>query len=334
MAALFAATYPERTSALILYGCFAKGLWSEDYPWAATEAEYDKSIAAIEDDWGTAMDLRYMAPSAAQDPEVREWLASYLRYSATPRDAIRIVKWNADLDVRDILSSIHTPTLVIHRRDDLFVKFDEGRYLAEHIPKAKLVELPGEDHLMWPGDQDSILNEIEEFLTGVRPVPEPERVLLTVLFTDIVESTSKAAELGDHRWKDLLQSHDKIVRECLEPYRGKEINTTGDGFISTFDGPTRAIQCAIAIRDQIASTGLQLRFGMHTGECERRGDDLSGIAVHIASRVLERSQPDEILVSSTVKDLVVGSKIEFDDRGDEPLKGSPGRWHLFAVKSY
>jgi pimeloyl-ACP methyl ester carboxylesterase len=332
MSTLFAATYPERTEALVLYGCFAKRLWAPDYPWAATREELDRELTAISEQWGGPFDLQNAAPSLALDEEAREWFAAYLRYSASPKAAISIWDWNAELDVRNILPAIHVPTLVLHRRGDRWQKVEDGRYLAEHIPGAKYVELPGDDHVIWSGDQAQLLDEIEEFLTGIRPPPPSERVFLTVLFTDIAGSTSIATEIGDHRWKELLQRHDNEVRKELRRHRGIEVKTTGDGFLAAFDGPTRAIQCATAIRERIAQIGLDVRVAIHTGECEKRGEDLSGISVHLASRMLDQAQPGEILLSRTVKDLVVGSDIALERRGVATLRDVPGSWELFCVR--
>ena len=333
MSTLFAATYPERTEALVLYGCFAKGLWAPDYPWAATREELDRELAAIAEQWGGPFDLQNAAPSLAHDEEAREWFAAYLRYSASPKAAISIWDWNAELDVRNILPAIHVPTLVLHRRGDRWQKVEDGRYLAEHIPGAKYVELPGDDHVIWGGDQTQLLDEIEEFLTGIRPPPPSERVLLTVLFTDIVGSTSIATEMGDHCWKELLQRHDNEVRKELRRHKEIEVKTTGDGFLAAFDGPTRAIKCATAIRERVAQIGLDVRVAIHTGECEKRGEDLSGIAVHLASRMLDQAQPAEILLSRTVKDLIVGSDIALERRGEATLRDVPGSWELFCVRS-
>ena len=333
MSLLFAATYPERTAALVLYGCFAKGLWAEDYPWAATRAELDRELAAIEREWGGPFDLQNGAPSLAHDERAKEWCAAYLRNSASPKAAISIWDWNAEIDVRSILPAVHVPTLVLHRRDDRWQKVEEGRYLAEHIPGAKFVELPGEDHVIWGSRQTELLDEIEEFLTGVRPPAPSERVLLTVLFTDIVGSTSMASDLGDQRWATLLQRHDDEVRKALRRHDGREVKTTGDGFLAAFEGPSRAIACAAAIQSQMIEIGLSIRAGVHTGECELRGEDLSGIAVHLASRLLDRAEPGEVLVSRTVKDLVVGSGVAFEDRGEAALKDVPGTWQLFAARA-
>jgi class 3 adenylate cyclase len=277
--------------------------------------------------------LQNGAPSLAHDEEAREWCAAYLRYSASPKAAISIWDWNAEIDVRSILPAIHVPTLVLHRSGDRWQKVEEGRYLAQHIAGAKYVELPGEDHVIWAGDQAQLLDEIEEFLTGVRPPPPSERVLLTVLFTDIVGSTSIASEIGDHRWKELLQRHDDEVRKELRRHKGIEVKTTGDGFLAAFDGPTKAIHCATAIRERVAEIGLKVRAGLHTGECEKRDEDLSGIAVHLASRLLDHAQPGEILVSRTVKDLIVGSGIALEERGQATLRDVAGNWELFCLKS-
>ena len=331
MCILFAATYPERTEALILFGSFAKGLWAPDYPWAVKREELDQELAAVGRDWGGPFDLSAGAPSLADDEEAREWFAAYLRNSASPKAAVSIWDWNAELDVRDLLPAVHVPTLVLHRHGDRWQPVEEGRYLAEHIPGAKYVELPGDDHLIFAGDRTLVLDEIEEFLTGVRSPPPSERVLLTVLFTDIVGSTSIASRIGDQSWKEKLQLHDDLVRKELRRFRGNEIKATGDGFLMAFDGPTRAIQCAAAICKSVANLGLDVRCALHTGECERRGSDLSGIAVHIASRLLEHAGSGEIVVSRTVRDLVVGSGITFEERGETELRDVPGTWSLSSV---
>jgi pimeloyl-ACP methyl ester carboxylesterase len=331
MCMLFAATYPERTTALVLNGSFAKGLWAEDYPWAKTVEQMEEELASIARDWGGAFDLSNAAPTLVDDREAREWFATYLRNSASPQDAIALWRWNTEIDVRDILSAIHVPTLVLHRTGDRWVKVEEGRFVANGIPGAKWVELPGIDHVIWGGGADRTLDEIEEFLTGIRPQPALERVLLTVLFTDIVGSTSMAAELGDRRWRDLLRLHDDLVRTELRRFSGAEVNTTGDGFLAAFQGPTTAIQCAGAIRSRAGKIGLNIRAALHTGECERRGDDLSGIAVHLASRLLGFAGAMEIIVSRTVKDLVVGSGITFEERGEPKLRDIPGTWQIFAA---
>ena len=238
---------------------------------------------------------------------------------------------NTEIDVRNILPSVRVPTLILHRTGDRDANIEEGRYIAARIPKAKFLELPGPDHLPWVGDQAEVVDEIEEFLTGIRPAPEPDRVLATVLFTDIVGSTERASSLGDNAWRDVLEQHHASVRRELEHFRGQEITTTGDGFLATFDGPARAVRCALAIRDRLRQSGLEVRAGVHTGECERMGDNIGGLAVHIGSRVAGLAGPGEVFASSTVKDLVSGSGIVFEDRGAHSLKGIPGEWRVFRV---
>lgn len=331
MCMLYAATYPERTSALVLYGCFAKGLRSEDYPWAKTREEVEEELAVLEREWGGPVDLSNAAPSLADDERARHFVATYLRNAASPQDAISLWRWNVEIDVREILPTIHVPTLVLNRTGDRWVKVEEARYLADHIEGARYVELPGDDHLIYAGDPDQVLDEVEEFLTGTRPQPVPERILLTVLFTDIVGSTSLASEMGDRRWRKLLERHDELVREMVRHHGGSEIKMTGDGVLAAFDGPTRAVKCACGIRDEAAGLGLNIRASVHTGECERRDDDLSGIAVHIASRLVGQAAAGEVLVSRTVKDLVVGSGIPFEDWGEVALRDVPGSWQVFSV---
>jgi pimeloyl-ACP methyl ester carboxylesterase len=329
MSVLFSATYPDRVSALVLYGVFAKRIWSPDYPWAPTPEARRAEIERLERDWADRMDLDQMAPS--EDDAFKLRLATYFRRSASPGAAVALLRMNTQIDVRDVLPSIQAPTLVLHRRDDIDVRVDEGRFVAAAIPGARYVELEGDGHTLWAGDTDAIVDEVEEFLTGVRRAARSDRVLATVLFTDIVGSTERAAELGDGRWRDLLQAHHAAVRAQLDRYRGREIDTAGDGFLATFDGPARAIQCACAIRDRLASLGLQVRSGLHTGECERLGEKLGGIAVHIGARVASLAEPDEVLVSGTVKDLVSGSGIRFGDRGEHRLKGISDTWRLYRV---
>lgn len=331
MATMFAATHPERTSSLILYGSFAKGCSAPDYPWAPTLEEREAEADALRASWSEPFNLEDAAPSAAHDGACREWFGAYLRSAASPGAARSLNRLIAEMDVRSVLSTIRVPTLVLHRTGDRWAKVAEGRYLAEHIPGARFVELPGDDHIPWWGEQDRLIGEIQEFVTGVRTGAPTERVLLTVLVTDIVGSTERAVALGDRKWKDLLQAHDAAVRRQLRNFEGQEINTTGDGFILSFMGPTRAIQCAQAIIRELQHLGIGVRAGMHTGECERRGKDLSGLAVHIASRIVGKSSPQHILVSSTVKDLVVGSGIKFSSEGTHSMKGVPGDWPLYGV---
>jgi class 3 adenylate cyclase len=331
MSVLFAATYPERTVALVTFGIFAKRIWSEDYPWAPTPEEREAWYAKLEREWGGPTDLETLAPTKVGDAHFAAWWAGYLRVGASPRAALTIARTNTQIDVRDVLPTIRVPTLVLHRTGDRDVSVEEARFIAGRIPGARLVELPGEDHLIFVGDQDALLDEIEEFLTGVRRGPERDRVLATVLFTDIVGSTARAVELGDGEWRDVLERHHGVVRRALVQFRGREVDTAGDGFLATFDGPARAIRCAHAIVDGVRELGLEIRAGLHTGECERVGEAVRGIAVHIGARVAAEARPGEVLVSSTVKDLVAGSEIGFEERGERELKGVPGRWRVFAA---
>jgi pimeloyl-ACP methyl ester carboxylesterase len=331
MCALFAATYPERTSALVMYGTYARRSPAPDYPWGRTPAEQDAFLREIADGWGGPVGLADRAPRVSLDDQFTRWWSTYLRQSASPQAVLALTRMNYDVDVRSVLPTIAVPTLLIHRRGDRVMHEGEARYLAEAIPGARLSLLPGDDHLPWVGDQDAILDEIEEFLTGVRPVPEPDRVLATVVFTDIVGSTERVAELGDRRWRALLDNHHDLVRRELDRYRGREIDIAGDGFLATFDGPARAVRCAAAIGEAVRGLGLEIRAGIHTGEVERAGDDIRGLAVHIGARVSALAGPGEVLVSSTVKDLVAGSGIDFQDRGAHTLKGVPGQWHLYVA---
>jgi pimeloyl-ACP methyl ester carboxylesterase len=331
MSALFAATYPERTSALIMYGSYAKRVWSAEYPWAPTPEQRQLFFDAIKSGWGGIVDLATLAPGVMNDERFKQWWSSYLRHSASPADALALAKMNTEIDIRHILPTIHVPTLVIHRTGDLDISVGGSRYMAQQIPNAKYSELPGNDHLPWVGDAEKILNEIEIFLTGALHSSEPDRILATCLFTDIVGSTETAQSLGDGRWRDLLQSHNSVIRNQLIRYRGREIKTTGDGFLATFDGPARAIRCACSIRDELRRLGIEIRAGLHTGECEIIDEDISGIAVHITSRIMSIAAPGEALISSTVKDLVAGSGIHFEKRGLFSLKGVPGEWEIHAV---
>jgi pimeloyl-ACP methyl ester carboxylesterase len=331
MCLLFAATYPERTNALVLIGTYARRLIGEGYPFGATPEAYDAFLAEIADGWGGPVGLEVRAPSLADDERFRTWWSDYLRMSASPGAALALTRMNGQIDVRPALPTIEVPTLVVHRSGDRALPVEGARYIAERIRDVRLVELPGDDHLPFVGDQDAILDEIEEFLTGARRGAESDRVLATVLFTDIVGSTERAVELGDRDWRDLLDSHHVLVRRELERWRGTEVATAGDGFLATFDGPARAIRCACGVRDAVRGLGLEIRAGLHTGECEVRGDTIAGIAVHIGARVAALAAAGEVLVSSTVKDLVAGSGIEFDERGEHDLKGVPGRWQLYSV---
>jgi len=328
---LFAATYPERTRALILLGAFAKRTWSPDYPWAPTLEQREQRYALIESEWGTAMDLTYYAPSKTNDKVFAQQFATYCRQSASPGAALALLRMNTEIDIRAILPTIRVPTLVIHRTGDQVAKVEEGRWLAKQITGARFVELPGNDHLSWVGDQNTVLSEIQEFLTGSRPILESDRILSTLLFTDIASSTELVAEMGDREWQDLLDQHHTMVRRELSRFRGKEIDTAGDGFFATFDGPARAIRCAQNIVEGGNQLGIKIRAGLHTGEIEVNGPQISGIALHIGARVSAISNPGEVLVSSTLKNLVAGSHIHFLDRGTHILKGVPGDWHLFSA---
>lgn len=333
MSVLFSATYPERTSALVLYGSIAKGSYAPDYPWAA---ELDDELEAwLEDwrkDWGGPIGIEYWAPSVANDEMFRQWWAKYLRLGASPSAVINIFRMNAQIDVRNILPVVHVPTLVLHRSGDLAVNPEEGRYLARHIPTARFVELNGNDHLWWVGDSDSIVDEIHEFLTGERPAIESDRALATILFTDIVDSTNQASNMGDQRWRDHLDRHNRLMHNEISRFNGRVVKDTGDGFLATFDGPARAIQCAIVVNEQLRQLGIEIRTGLHTGEVELGESDVRGVAVHIAARVLEQASPNEVWASRTVKDLVVGSRFQFSEKGDYSLKGVEGDWALFAVE--
>jgi class 3 adenylate cyclase len=334
MCAVFAATYPERTSALVMYGTYAKRVWDPDYPWAPTPEERRRWYDLIEQGWGGVADVATLAPSVAEDERFLQWWATYLRRSASPGAALALAHMNTQIDIRAVLPVIGVPTLVIHRTGDMDIDVDGARWLAGQIPGARFVELPGSDHLPFVGDQDAILDEVEEFLTGSRGAAERDRVLATVMFTDIVASTERAHEVGDRAWRELLERHHALVRRELERFRGREIDTAGDGFLAAFDGPARAVRCACAIRDAVRGVGLELRAGLHTGECEVLGDKLAGVAVHIGARVAAKAAAGEVLVSSTVRDLVAGSGLEFEDRGTQELKGIPGEWRLFAVRRW
>jgi pimeloyl-ACP methyl ester carboxylesterase len=333
MCALFAATYPARTTALITIGSYARQKAGPDYPWGRTQEQQQQLLDSIEKDWGGPVGLDLRAPSVAHDGRVRQWWARFLRMSASPAAALALTRMNREIDVRHILPAIHVPSLVLHAVGDMVADVHAGRYMAERIPGAKFVELPSQDHLPWGADADAILDEIEEFLTGERHGPDPDRILATILFTDIVGSTDRAAELGDQRWRDLLESFYGIVRRELPRFRGVKVSTAGDGVLATFDGPARGVRCARSIADAVLPLGVSVRTGLHTGECEIIEDSVGGIAVHTAARVAALAHPGEVLVSHTVKDLVAGSGIRFESRGTHTLKGIPGEWPLFAVIS-
>jgi class 3 adenylate cyclase len=331
MAALFAATYPDRVSALILYAAFARATWAPGYEWAWSAEERAARMDELADHWGEGWVAAGVAPSRKMDPDFMEWAGRLERLAASPSTIKRIFDLIGEFDVREVLPSIRVPTLVLHRRDDSFIKIEHSRFLAEHIPGAKLIELEGGDNMYSLGDSEGLLGEMDEFLTGERHHVEPDRMLATVLFTDICNSTEHAARMGDRGWRFMLERHDALFRRSLERHRGREVKHTGDGFLATFDGPARAIRCASDHAESVASIGLEVRAGLHTGEMEVLDGDLGGLAVHIAARVMDRAEPCEVLVSSTVKDLVVGSGIDFEERGSHQLRGVPGEWRLFSV---
>jgi len=332
MCILFAATYPARTQALVAYGGMARATADDDYPWASPAAALIESgTELLGPHWGQGASVEFAAPSQADNPDTRAFFGRLERSTASPGMLRSLVQMFLDIDVRDVVPTVRVPALVLHRRHDLLVNVGNGRWLAEHLPDARLVELPGEDHNPWYQDADIIIGEIQKFLTGTRGSVEAERTLATVLFTDVVDSTRTAAELGDERWRQLLERHHRIVREAIVGFGGREVKSIGDGFMATFDGPARAIRCALAIVESSADAGLRVRAGVHTGECEVMGDDIGGIAVHIAARVSALAEPSEVLVSRTVKDLVAGSGIDFTDRGTHTLKGVPDTWQLYAA---
>jgi pimeloyl-ACP methyl ester carboxylesterase len=334
MCALFAATHPERTTALVLGASYARRTWAPDYPWGLDEAAQRKILAAYEQRWGTEdFGVRALAPTLAGDERFRRWHAQACRFAGTPGSARAWFELTMEIDVRDVLPAIRVPTLVVHRTGDPVIPVEAGRYLAERIPGARYVELPGADHYPFTGSAGEILDEVEEFVTGSRRTREPDRVLATVLFTDIVGSTELAAELGDRRWRELLEEHHREVRAQLDRFRGNEVRIAGDGFLATFDGPARAIRCALAIRDALGPLGVEIRAGLHTGELELAETGVEGIAVHIGARIADLAGPGEVLVSRTVRDLVVGSEIVLAARGARALKGVPGEWEILAVEA-
>jgi class 3 adenylate cyclase len=331
-AMFFAATYPERANGLVLINAYARFWRSAETPWGLPLKAVPAYVDAIRDAWGSGRCLEALAPSIVSSPEARRHWARIERLTATPDVLGAATQAVLESDVSDVLPAIQPSVLVISRSDDRHVPSEHGRYVASRIPDAKLVELPGQDHVPFAGDVDALLDEVQEFLTGVRPSPTFERVLATVLFTDIVGSTERLSALGDHRWRHVLNDHHAIVRKNLEYFRGVEIDTAGDGFLATFDGPARAIQCACAIRDEVKTLGIEIRAGLHTGEVEYGDGDLAGLAVHIGARVAAGASASEVLVSRTVKDLVTGSGITFAERGERVLKGVSGSWQLYAAQ--
>jgi DNA-binding SARP family transcriptional activator/pimeloyl-ACP methyl ester carboxylesterase len=334
MSTLFAATHPARTAALILMGTFPREMQAPDYPWGVSKVNLRRRLALLEkDDWAAEATrdwLGRVAPDILRDPAALPWYTSYVRRGASPSAAKALRLMNAEIDIRDVLPTISVPTLVLHRAQESWR--DGSRFMGEHIPDAHMVELPGNDHLPWEGDQDTLLHEIERFLTGVREEVEPDRVLTTLLFTDIVGSTAKAAELGDRAWQDLLANHHRLVRAQLARFRGREVDMIGDGVFATFDGPARAVRCASAIAVGLKALGLGVRAGVHTGEVEQADGGPRGLAVHIAARIAAAAQPGEVIVSSTVKDIVAGSGIAFEERRVRELDGVPGTWRLFTAR--
>src|SRR4051794_23731459 len=328
LSVLFAATYPHRCRALVLYGSFPRFSY-----WFPTQQALDNFFGYVEQSWGTGASLQRFAPSRANDASFQRWWGRNERLGASPAAVTALMRMNSQIDISSILPAVRVPTLVIHRTGDLAVNVEGGRDVAAHIPGARLLEFPGNDHLFYVGDNaDGISDAIEEFFTGAPAQAEVDRVLATVLFTDIVGSTEKAAALGDLRWRRLLDDHHATIRRVLARFRGREVKTTGDGFLATFDGPARGVRCACAITEEIKSLGIEVRAGLHTGECEMMGDDVGGIAVHIGARVAALAGASEVLVSGTVKDLVAGSGLRFADRGSQSLKGIPGQWPIFAAE--
>jgi class 3 adenylate cyclase len=331
---LLAATHPDRVQSVVVVNGFARALVDVDYPEGlpleALTQLLDRTVASPAD--GNSDFLVEVAPSAANDAEFRLWWELAGRRGASPGTARALLRVAIESDVRAVLPAIRVPTLVVHLRDDPLTPLRAGRYIADHVPGAHWVEVPGADDYWWASDSAGVvLDEVEEFVTGVLGTTPQNRVLSTILVTDIVSSTVRAIELGDHRWRDMLDSHDKAVRRQLARFRGTEVNTTGDGFLATFEGPARAVECACAIRDVARQLGVEVRSGVHTGEIELRGDDIAGVAVHIAARVAALAEPSTVWVSRTVTDLVTGSGIRFSDRGNHDLKGVPGTWALYAV---
>jgi class 3 adenylate cyclase len=337
MSILFAASYPSKTRGLVLYGAEAKGSWAPDYPWAPTEDKWEENLRETEQTWGTKeweeRAVSYLAPSRVGDPAFTRWLSEQFRMGGSPGASIKLAKSEMNMDVRSALPAIHAPTLVIHLTDDKVSNIQECRYIADHIPNARLLDLPGRDYMFHVDTQvtDRILGEIQRFATGMEPPSHSDRRLTTVLFTDIVESTKKAAELGDNRWQSLMEHHNSITRNEIEKFGGIAIKNTGDGFLATFEGPSGAIKCAWAIAESAKEFGFEVRAGIHTGECIIGPTDVSGIAVHLASRILDEASSGEVLVSSTVRDLVYGSRIAFADRGERLLKGIEEKRRLYSV---
>jgi class 3 adenylate cyclase len=329
----FSVRHPERVSALMLFNCFAHYVQEDDYPCGIQRDRLDEIMAAIEQRWGTAATVELLAPGQVTDERYRAWLARSARLGGGPRQMAESIRAWLEDDVRPLLSSISVPTLVMHREGNQVISLDAGRYLAEHIPGATFVVLPGSEHMMFLGDTDAVADEIEDFLTGTRSGAEASVVMAAVLFTDIVASTEHQARVGPREWSRLTDHHDALVRAALARHRGREVKTTGDGFLATFDTTGTALRCAAQSLAQARGIGMELRAGVHLGEVEQRGDDIAGLAVNIAKRVCDLAGPGEVFVSETVRAVMVGSAIEFEDRGEHELKGVPGRWRLYSVVS-
>jgi class 3 adenylate cyclase len=331
MALLFAAAHPERTRALVLWGTYARVTRDAEYPIGLPPGTLEQAAEHLEPTWGTGVGLGSWAPSVAHDPAEREMFARVQRMGASPGAAMALMTSYMSIDVRAALPLVRVPTLVMHRSGDRMIPAELGRYLADHIAGARWALMDGTDHFWWTQDEDVVLDEVEQFLTGTTSAPEPDRVLATVLFTDIVDSTGVATRLGDREWRRLLDRHDSMAAAHVERHRGRVVKTTGDGVLATFDGPARAVRCARAITSDASRLGLAVRAGAHTGEVELRGEDVAGVAVHLAQRVSSLAEPGEVLVSRTLVDLVVGSGLDFTDRGEHELRGAPGSWRIFAV---
>jgi pimeloyl-ACP methyl ester carboxylesterase len=331
MSALFAATWPERTIGLVMIGSYARRSRGPDYPFGPEPAAHEKFIDSLATSWPSDALLELRAPSVVGDERFTTWWTRYLRMSASPGAAVAMTRANNDIDIRHVLPTIQVPTLVVHARGDRTVEIGHGRYIAENIPGAKFVEIDSDDHLPWLVGAEDILQSVQEFLTGSRPKTVSDRILSTIMFTDIVGSTQIAANRGDRDWGDLREAHNSLVRQELAAYSGKEINTTGDGFVMAFDGPARAVRCAEALGSAVGEIGIDIRAGIHTGECELANGELSGLALHIAARIAGIAPAKEIIVSRTVKDLVAGSGLAFEDFGVHALKGVPDDWQLYRV---
>lgn len=338
MSLLFAASYPSRTNGLVICGGEAKGSWSPDYPWEATREQWEASFERVPRMWGTSeaaeRAVSYLAPSRIGDAKFIDWLRNMFRMGASPGAQIALGRSEMNMDVRATLSAIHVPTLVLHAKGDKSCDVAEGRYIASRIQGARMVELPGADHLFFasPSLSEIVLEETRKFLGSLGPRGKVDRILTTVLFTDIIDSTKKSSEVGDARWREMLHHHNAVVEAEVGQFGGKVVKNTGDGYLATFDGPSRAIHCAWQISQSISKSGIQVRAGLHTGECMVGADEVGGIAIHLASRIMDEASPGEVLVSSTVKDLVYGSHTKFIDRGERTLKGIEGAWRLYSVE--